>query len=599
MKLHLTATLIFIASLMISTQTSAQNSANVNFEVSFLHPQAHYAEMQMAITNINAKSTTVKMPVWAPGSYLIREFSKNIENFTAKSSAGKPINVQQTTKNSWVINTENQKSVVINYRVYAFEVSVRTSFVDADHAFLSCPDIFMFVDKQLNQPVIVKINPIQGWKKISTSLEALPNKTNSFYAKNFDQLFDSPIEIGNQDIFYFEAAGVKHEVAMVNGGNYNTELLKTDMAKIVETATAIFGENPNKRYVFIVHNYAAGGGGLEHKNSTVLGATRLGYTDENTYKGFLSLVAHEYFHLWNVKRLRPIALGPFNYDQENYTTNLWIAEGFTAYYENLISLKAKIINQTNFLAELENDINAIANQPGNKVQCLSEASFNAWIKYYRPNENSANTSISYYNKGALIATVINLTILHHSEGKYSLDDAMQFAYNKYYKKLKRGYTDAEFRAVLEQFAGKHLSFIYDNYINGTVDIDFSTYLGYAGLQIDDKNSGISTPYLGANASFINNNLTIRNVATNSAAFLAGLNVNDKIVTIDGLKPDNLPQIISEKKVGDSLVFIVDRDGIEKNILVTLKASRNKKFEIRKMDGASEFQLKVLAKWLGE
>lgn len=599
MKLYLTAIIIFITSLMINNQTIAQNNANVTFEISFLHPQAHYVEVQMAITNINAKSLTVKMPVWAPGSYLIREFSKNVENFTAKTIAGKPINVQQATKNSWVINTLNQKNVVINYSVYAFEVSVRTSFVNTDHAFLSCPDIFMYVDKQLNQPAIIKINPLQGWQKISTALTPLPNKPKTFYAQNFDELFDCPIEIGNQDIFYFEAANVKHEVAMVSGGNYNTELLKTDMAKIVETATAIFGENPNKRYVFIVHNYAAGGGGLEHKNSTVLGATRLGYTNENTYKGFLSLVAHEYFHLWNVKRLRPIALGPFNYDQENYTTNLWVAEGFTAYYENLISLKAGIINQTNFLTELQNDINAIANQPGNKVQSLSKASFNAWIKYYRPNENSANTSISYYNKGALIATVINLTILHHSNGKYSLDDAMQFAYNQYYKKLNRGYTDAEFKAVLEKFAGKHLSFIYDNYINGTTDIDFSTYLGYAGLQIDDKNSGISTPYLGANATLINNNLTIRNVATNSAAFLSGLNVNDVILTIDGVKPENLPKIISEKKVGDSLNFIVDRDGIEKSILVTLKASENKKFVISKIDGTSELQLKVLAKWLGE
>jgi predicted metalloprotease with PDZ domain len=311
------------------------------------------------------------------------------------------------------------------------------------------------------------------------------------------------------------------------------------------------------------------------------------------------LAAHEYFHLWNVKRLRPIALGPFNYDQENYTTNLWVAEGFTAYYENLISHKAGITNQAEFLSQLETDMNAVTNQPGNTVQSLSEASFNAWIKYYRPNENSANSSISYYNKGALIAAVIDLTIIHNSHGKYSLNDAMKFAYNEYYKNLKRGYTDAEFRTVLEKFAEKPLSFIYDNYINGTADIDFGTYLGYAGLQVEDTNAGNTTPYLGANTALINNRLIIRNVARNSAAYIAGLNVNDAILTIDGQKTDNIAKLVSNKKVGDNLIFVVDRDGIEKTINLTLKASTSKKYVIQKMDAISDLQQIVLGKWLGE
>lgn len=599
MKLLISIPLIFFSILMTNNNTNAQTSANINFQISFSQPQAHYVDVKMVINNINAKSTTIKMPVWAPGSYLVREFSKNVENLRVTNNNGKPVTFIKTTKNGWTVNTSNQKSIEVNYKVYAFEVSVRTSFVDVDQAFLSSPDIFMFVDGQLAQPAIVKIIPLQGWEKISTGLEPVPNKTNTFYAQNFDQLFDCPIEVGNQNIFYFDAAGVKHEVAMVKGGNYNTEKLKADMAKIVETSTAIFGENPNKRYVFIIHNNAAGGGGLEHKNSTVLGATRLGYTDDATYKDFLSLVAHEYFHLWNVKRLRPIALGPFNYDQENYTTNLWVAEGFTAYYENLISHKAGIINQAEFLNQLETDMNAVNNQPGNKVQSVSEASFNAWIKYYRPNENSANSSISYYNKGALIAAIIDLTTIHNSEGKYSLNDAMKFAYNQYHKQLKRGYTDAEFRTVLEKFAGKPLSFIYDNYINGTADLDFSTYLGYAGLQIEDKNTGNTIPYLGANTAIINNRLIIRNVARNSAAYTAGLNVNDAILLIDGVKPDNISKLVADKKVDDKLVFLVDRDGIEKTIEVVLNASTSKKFVLQKMDAANELQHKVLAKWLGE
>ena len=597
MKTPIIITNLLLFTLMMLKNANAQNSSNINFEISFTEPQAHYVDVQMTIDNISTKSVTIKMPVWAPGSYLVREFSKNVESLQVADSKGKPLSFEKTAKNSWKINSLNTKKIVVNYRVYAFEVSVRTSFVDADQAFLSPPDVFMYVDGQLAQSATVKILPRQGWGKISTALTNLTNQSHTFYAANFDQLFDSPIEVGNQDVFYFDAAGVKHEVAMVKGGNYDAEKLKVDMAKIVEAETAIFGENPNKRYVFIIHNYASGGGGLEHESSTVLGAKRTGYTDEATYKDFLSLVAHEYFHLWNVKRLRPKALGPFDYDKENYTTNLWVAEGFTAYYENLICKRTGIITEEDYLTELAKNINTIANQPGNKVQSVSDASFNAWIKYYRPNENSSNSSVSYYNKGALVASVIDLAIIQNSQGKYSLDDAMKFAYGEYYKKLKRGYTDAEFRIVLEKFAGKPLKFIYDNYINGTADIDFSTYLGFAGLKVVDTNVGVNTAYLGANTALINDRLIIRSVARNSAAYLSGLNVNDIILSIDGTKPDNLSKFIAEKKPADILKFVVDRDGIEKTIDVKLKANPNKNFVIHKMEEMTDLQKIILNKWL--
>ena len=215
MKSLLLTTILLLFSLVMLKNADAQNSSNINFEISFTEPQAHYVDVQMTIENINAKSLTIKMPVWAPGSYLVREFSKNVESLRVADSKGKPISYEKTSKNSWKINSTNLKKVVVNYRVYAFEVSVRTSFVDADQAFLSSPDIFMYVNGQLAQPATIKILPWQGWKKISTSLAPRNNQPHTFYASNFDQLFDSPIEIGNQEVFYFDAAGVKHEVAMV------------------------------------------------------------------------------------------------------------------------------------------------------------------------------------------------------------------------------------------------------------------------------------------------------------------------------------------------------------------------------------------------
>ena len=593
---------IFITFLiMLVSNSYAQAQSKISFEVSFIEPQAHYAEVTMNIEGIKKNTIDIKMPVWAPGSYLVREFAKNVEDISAKNETGNDLALEKTTKNTWRISSKNANSVKVKYRVYAFEISVRTSFVDASHAFISPSGIFMYVDGMINHPVTVSIIPDKNWKKISTGLEPVNGKTNTFYASDFDILFDSPIEIGNQDVIEFDAAGVKHEVAMYGTANYDRDKLKTDMKKIVEEETAVFGENPNKRYVFIVHNYAAGGGGIEHLNSTVLGASRFNYSSEKGYHDFLGLVAHEYFHLWNVKRLRPFALGPFNYDEENYTTNLWVAEGFTAYYDNLIVRRSGFYSPENYLDILVNDINGVENQPGNKVQPVSQSSFDAWIKYYRPNENSANSTISYYNKGAMIALIMDLEILNASKGQKSLDDVMKTAYNEYYKKQKRGYTDSEFRAVVEQIAGKSLQKVYTDYINGTLPIDYNTYLGYAGLHLENINAGNSDAYLGLATTIRDGKVTVTNVSRGSAAWKGGLNVNDEVIGIDGIRVSTaageVTRIVSSKAVGDKLNVLISRDGIIQTITVTLAASPNVRYRVVPDKTATADQLAVRKKWL--
>lgn len=577
----------------MTVQTFAQNKANIHLEVSFSEPQAHYADVKMTIDNIKKDEITVKMPVWTPGSYLVREFAKNVESFKVSSNKA-PVAFEKVRKNAWKINTKGKKSVTVSYRVYSFEISVRTNFVDASHAFLSPAGTFMFVDGNLAEPSTVTIIPFKTWTKVSTGLPPVEGKVFTYYAQNFDWLFDSPIEVGNQDVFGFNAAGVKYEVAMVGGGNYDKEKLKVDMAKIVEEETAVFGENPNQYYLFIVHNYQNGGGGLEHQNSTVLGASRNGYQNPSSYKSFLSLVAHEHFHLWNVKRLRPIALGPFDYDNENYTTDLWIAEGFTAYYDNLIVERAKYYSPDDLLNILQSDINAIYNSQGNKVQPLSQASFDAWIKYYRPNENSGNTTVSYYNKGSLIAAMLDLAIINHSRGVQSLDDAMKYAYNEFYKKKGRGYTDAEMKAVFEKFAGENLDQFYADYINGTAQLDFNKYLNYAGLKLVDRTPILPQPYLGV---VMGSDNKISSVSRGTAAWNDGLNVNDEVLAINGERVKDILGYISNTKIGDVLDFMINRDGLIKNIKVTVKAAPNKTWQIQPIDHPNQQQKAVLEKWL--
>jgi predicted metalloprotease with PDZ domain len=586
-----------LALIMSSTSMVAFAQSKIAFEVSFTEPQAHYVDVQMEITGNKKEHIEIKMPVWAPGSYLVREFAKNVENFAVSDDKGKALAAEKINKNTWRINSGKNSKVLVNYRVYAFESSVRTSFVDDSHAFLSPTGIFMYLSGSIKQPATVTINPAKGWNKISTGLDNVKGKSNTFYSPDFDVLYDSPIEIGNQDIFEFKAAGVMHEVAMVGGGNYDKERLKKDMASVVEEETRIFGENPNKRYVFIVHNYNSGGGGLEHLNSTVLGATRFGYNHEATYQGFLSLVAHEYFHLWNVKRLRPAALGPFDYDNENYTTNLWIAEGFTAYYDNLIIRRANFHSPEKYLDVVAAEINMVENQPGNRVQPVSQASFDAWIKLYRPNENSGNSGISYYNKGALVALVMDLELLHATDGKKGLDQVMKAMYDEYYTKFGRGYTDAEFKSMVEKIAGKSFDNIYNDYVNGTKAIDYDKYLGFVGLALENTSAKKNTPFLGVTAATKDGKLLVSKITRNSSAWIGGVNVNDEIIGIDGYRVLDLEKTMALKKVGNKISVLVSRDGVLKTLEVELTRDPSVKYKVIGVENPTDQQLRVRSKWL--
>ena len=572
-------------------------SVKIAYIVSFPEAQAHYADVEMTVSGLHQNILDLKMPVWTPGSYLIREFEKNVESFSA-SANGKLIPSPKRLKNCWRLNTTGLSNITVKYRVYCFEISVRTSFIDASHAFLSTTGIFIYPDKMIYTPSTVHIIPYKGWTTVSTSLEKINGDPFTLHAPDYDILFDSPIEVGTQDVFGFKAAGVNYEVAMVGGGNYDKERLKKDMAKIAEQETAVFGENPNKHYTFIVHNYYRGGGGLEHLSSTALGASRDSYASEGGYQNFLGLVAHEHFHLWNVKRLRPIALGPFNYDKENYTTDLWIAEGFTAYYQNIVLRHAGLIKPETYLALAVGDINTIENQPGARVQTLAESSYDAWVKAYRPNENSVNTTISYYNKGAVVAMLLDLEIINDSKGKFSLDDVMRYMYQTYYKQKHRGYTDTEFKLGLEKFTGKSLTDFYRNYIYGLTPPDYKKYLSYAGYTLNDELAITNEPSLGIAIAAASGKKTVTAVLKGTAGWVNGINVNDELVSIDGVPVTDVQVMLDGKKPGDKISLVVNRDNLPLTLSVTLLRNDRVKYKIDALGSTTPVQLAVRKKWLG-
>jgi predicted metalloprotease with PDZ domain len=555
---------------------------SISYELRMPKPQNHYFEVQMNISEVNEKQIEVKLPVWTPGSYLVREFSKNINLVKAFTKDGKPLKVSKKSKNAWIIETENSKDVQVKYEVYSFEVSVRTPFLDLSHGFVSGSGVFMYVEKAMNQAGSVTIFPHESFKRISTSLSRDNSKGSGqrFLFEDYDQLVDCPIEIGNQEIFEFTAAGVLHTVAMYGEFNGNVDQIKRDMAKIVEAETAVIGKNPNKNYTFIVHNVVDGQGGLEHKSSCVLSVNRWTYAG-NQYVDFLNLVAHEYFHLWNVKRIRPIELGPFNYDQENYTSLLWVMEGFTSYYDELILRRTGFYTEEQFLAKLQSSINYVEGTPGSRVQPVAHASFDAWVKAYRPNENSSNTTMTYYSRGSVLASLIDAMIVADSDGKKCLDHFMQHLYVTYYEGLKRGFSEAEFKAELSKFVGKNMDDFFAKYVDGTEVIPYKEFYAPVGLNVQDISS--NNPSFGASVREEGGKVMVKSVRFGSSAEEAGISVGDEIIGCNAYRVDQgmFEGMMSGMENLESCELLIARDEKLFSVQVTIQPYKKQQFSLTK------------------
>lgn len=532
MKFYLSLLLTFVLS-----YTSIAQS--IKYDLKMPRPENHYYNVEMFLNGFKQKTIEVKMPVWAPGSYLTREFAKNVNLVTAFDEQGNELPVKKIDKNTWSVAKGKAKNVTVKYDVYAFELSVRTSFLDLTHGFVSGSGVFMYVDGYKDKEGLVEIFPYEGFETITTAMKEAPegvakDGSSIFAFKNYDHLVDCPIEIGNQEVFEFTAAGVKHTVAIYDVGNYDVSRLKVDMAKVVEAETDVFGQNPNKEYTFIIHNVVDAQGGLEHTNSTVLSVNRWTYMGEK-YIDFLKLVAHEYFHLWNVKRIRPVELGPFDYDHENYTSLLWVMEGFTSYYEKLILLKAGYYDPKMFLNKMFSSLNYVEGSVGARIQPVSHASFDAWIKAYRPNENSPNTTASYYSRGSVIAMVLDAKIITKYQGKKTLDDFMQLIYQKYYVDKGRGFSESEFKQELTDFLGESMDAFYAKYIDGTEIPDYGSIFAPVGLKVDYV--GQAKPSVGMSMKESGGKTIISYIRSNSAAEDAGLSVNDELIGVNWIRAD--------------------------------------------------------------
>ena len=597
--------IILIAFTASSSRAQSPNASDISFTVSMPQPWTHLLEVEMRVqipASLNVPNETdLVMPVWTPGSYLIREFERNVQDFAADAN-GRALDWSKINKDTWRVKTNSARQWRVTYRVYANELTVRTNELNSDHAFWNNAALLMYPDGRLNAPSTLRVVPPPGWK-VATGLPPVAGQPNTFRAENFDILYDSPFEVSNFKEIKFEVRGVPHRIVIDGEGNYDPQRMKADVQKIVEAETGMFGSIPYHDYTFILHLRANTGGGLEHLNSTALGFRRFNFATGRGWQSFYGLVAHEFFHLWNVKRIRPDALGPFDYTKENYTRNLWVAEGITDYYGNLMPRRAGLISDRDYLDGLARRIQSFQNTPGRLEMSAEDASFNSWIKEYRPDENSVNSQISYYDKGELLGLLLDLQIRQRTKNAKSLDDVMRYLYHEFYEK-NRNYTPADFQKACELMAGASLEDFFAQYVRGLKELPYNAVLSAAGLSLNTSGATEmmlvpATSYLGTELDETNGIVTIKNVRAGSPAYEQGLNAKDQIIAFNGARVNKelFETLIAAKRPGDVVQVTLFRDDNLRTLDIKLGGRVDVPYRIVQLPSVSDQQKRIYQSWL--
>ncbi|NEQ37757.1 MAG: M61 family metallopeptidase [Okeania sp. SIO3I5] len=577
----------------------------IQYKVSMPHPESHLFEVSLSVKLEQltpsllqaSKKLDLKMPVWTPGSYLVREYAKHLQDFCAYSENERPLPWQKFSKNHWQIETLGVSEVIVQYRIFANELTVRTNHLDSTHGYFNGAALFFYIPECEKNSIRIKVIPPKSDWQVSTSLPRIPNTENTFEAEDFDTLVDSPFEIGNHQLYEFNVQGKKHQLAIWGKGNAEPEKLIPDIQKIIEVEAEFFGGLPYEEYLFLLHISGKGFGGLEHKFSCTLNYPRFSFRNKEKRARFMQLVAHEFFHLWNVKRIRPKALEVFDYERENYTPSLWFCEGTTSYYDLLIPLKAGIYDVKTFLKGLGKEITLLLTTIGRKVQPVSESSWDAWIKLYRRDANSNNCQISYYLKGAMISLLLDLLIREKHQSQRSLDDVMRQMWHKF-GKSEIGFTPEQLKGVIEEVAELDLGDFFKRYIDGVDELPFDEYLRPFGLQLKSEDN--EWPDMGMNVVSENGKEIIKFVANQGPAQLAGLDAGDELVAIDGFRvnADKLSDRLKDYQPGDVLeatVFHQDELITHQVILAHPSPSR---YQVVPVKNPTAKQEKNFAGWLG-
>ncbi len=583
----------------VAVPAGAQTREAIRYTVRFPAPQTNYVEVEALVPTDGRGSIDMMMAVWTPGSYLIREYERNLEAVQATAGT-RVLPIDKTVKNRWRITTGGAREVTVTYRVYAHEMTVRTNWVDADFAMLNGAPTYLTLVESGSRPHDVRLELPAAWKTSVTGLPDAPGGApNHYRAPDYDTLVDCPIVAGNPAIHRFIVDGKPHLLVDVGeGGVFDGERAARDLERIVQVDRQFWGSLPYDKYLFF-NLLVSASGGLEHKSSTMLMASRWATGTREKYLGWLSLASHEYFHLWNVKRLRPIELGPFDYEHENYPRSLWISEGLTDYYGDLQLARAGLFTIDESLHELSKAISALQTTPARLTQTAEMASFDTWIKQYRPDDNTVNSTISYYTKGNVLGVLLDARIRAATDDARSLDDVMRLAFTRF--SGAKGFTPEDFRKTASEVAGTDLGPWFTRALESTEELDYGPALDWFGLRFRPPSPASADPpgWLGAKTKIEAGRLMVENVSRGTPAYAAGVNAGDELLAIDDFRvlPEELAARLAAYRPGRAVVLLVSRRDELKRLDVTLGAEPPDRWTLQVRPDATPLQRAHLMKWL--
>jgi predicted metalloprotease with PDZ domain len=588
------------------------------------HPEAHLFEVNCTVADPDPAGQRFALPVWVPGSYLVREFARNIVSIRAQA-AGKKIRLVKLDKHTWQAAACAGPLTVV-YEIYAWDLSVRAAHLDTTHGFFNGSSVFLSaVGKEARTCRVDIVRPqgarYRAWR-VATALPRDSAKAYGFgayQAADYEELIDHPVEMGSFSLHTFNACGVPHDIVITGRHRCDMLRLAADLKRVCEYQIRLFGEPaPMRRYVFLIMALGEGYGGLEHRASTALMCARddlpqVGVAQvTEAYRGFLGLASHEYFHTWNVKRIRPAAFAPYDLARENYTQLLWAFEGITSYYDDLVLVRSGLITPLSYLELLGRAVTAVQRGSGRFKQSIAESSFDAWIKYYRQDENAPNAIVSYYLKGSLVALVLDLTIRRETRGRRSLDDVMRALWKKT-RSTGRGIGEQEWEAIAGAASGIDLGNLFETAVRGTRELPLEELLADFGIDYTlraphsagDRGGKAAATVLnaviGARIAADGSEVRLTHVLDGGAAQKAGLAASDCIVALDGLRATaaGFEQMVNKHKPGAAIeVHAFRRDELMQFQLTPTAPQRDTcVLSLMPKTGARAAALR--SKWLGQ
>ena len=583
----------FLLLLFVSATALAQ-TPTVKYKLGMPQPWTHLLEVEVSYAGLPRSGETfdLLLPVWRSGRYVIFEFAGDVQEFSSQNGSGSALAWEKTDKTTWRIQKGSSTTVVANYKVYANEVNQRTKEMDDGGAFVDGSGVFMYADKYRNVPLTLEVKPYGNWH-VTTGLENAKVSKNTFRSPTYDYFIDCPLFVGNQLDINFDAGGKPHVLSIMGEGNCDTGKMVRDITKLVEANKKFWGSLPYERYVFMLQVSSQHGGGTEHINSTAMGTRPWGFVNPNSYNGFLGLVSHEYFHTWNVKQIRPKGISPYDWTKENYTKELWVAEGTTSYYTSRMMIRAGLSTSSRYIDQLPGQIQGDRQKPGNSIQSTAESSFDAWIKYWKGKEQSYNAEADYYDRGSDLSLFLDLEIRHRSKNKASLDEVMKAMYNRF-PWNGSGYTVDDFRKVCDEFAGSSLKQFFDDHVYGTKPLEWEKVFLYASLEAKPRDE--QRAWFGA--AVRGDQPRIRNLAAGSPAYHAGLDIGDEIIAMNGyrISANDFTTRIGEMKAGDVVKITIMRSDKLREFSVTLINNPVPGYTVTRISDPSSLQKAIYESW---